>query len=139
MIKIEFKENHENYAHDDSIIEFPSLGKKLVGDTYWFRVGIDSSIPYEGVVQFIASTFQKDLNSIKNLYSKRSYFWFFHFFDEGDEGVIITNIDNVNLKLNFVYKFRNRNQEYIIEEEEYFLNREAFLIEMEKEIKKYLV
>ncbi|UTA66513.1 hypothetical protein [Emticicia sp. 21SJ11W-3] len=139
MIKIEFKENHENRAHEDSIIEFPTLGKKLIGDTFWFAVDVEPEISYEKLIQNIVSEFLKDFNAIKKLSIKRSYMWFFHTFDEGDHGVVLTNMDNFRLKLSFVFKFRGHPQEYSFQDEEYLLEREPFLIEMEKEINKYLV
>lgn len=137
MIKIDFKENIENYNHDDSMIMFPTINRDFLGDSYWYSDGVDNYNDFSDVVKFILSSFKKDYDRIKRIGIGHSYFWFFHFFDECNQGVLITNLDNSKFKLTFVVKIVIYFDEFIFEDEEYFLDREAFIQQLEQELNKY--
>ncbi len=134
MIKIDFKENTEYYTHEDSVIVFPTLNRDFLGDTYWFSVGLDNEESYSDVVKSVATLYKKDCENIKNLNVGSSYFWFFHFFDQCNQGVLITNLDNSKFKLNFVVKCTDYFEEFIFEKEEYLLDRSLFIDQLEEEL-----
>ena len=137
MIQIDFKENIENHNHKDCTITFPMLNRDFSGDTYWFRVGLDEDIDYSEVIKFVISNYKEDYENIKNLNIRRSYFWFFHFFDQYNQGVLITKQDNSTFKLNFVIKCTDYFEEFIFEEEQYLVDRGLFIKELKQELMNF--
>jgi hypothetical protein len=138
MIEIHFIENLENYNHGDLIIEFPSIGRKFVGDTYWFVIGKDNYNDYSDIVRDVIRHFRKLYDIINQLWIDRSYFWSFLYWDQGEEGVLFTNIDNKTIKLKFFStgKFLH-GTEYIFEKEEFSIDREQFLFDFNNVLKLY--
>ena len=65
-----------------------------VVDSYHFN-GVNEDASCKDVYLRVVKYYQKYSDRLKHLFKGRSLFWFYHIFDESDNGLLITNVDNV--------------------------------------------
>ena len=132
MIEIIFNENLENPCHNDIKIIFNFADIVEVGDSYHFA-GVDEDKAYKDVHLRVVKYYQKSFDKLKHLFVGRSLFWFYHIFDESDNGLLITNTDNTFFAIQFCTKCKySSGEEYIFLKEIYIVNKELFLSDCEK-------
>lgn len=134
MTMITFKFNENNNLHDDISIYFDFSDKKLIGDTYAF-MGNPEDQTYTDIINRIISYYQKSFKIIINLPINRTYFWFYFIFDETEEGISITNIDDKVFEINFIIKCKySEGDEYIFEKDSIFTEKEKFVNSMKQSL-----
>jgi hypothetical protein len=123
MIKIIFTENFQNPLVDDVMFSFSFAKLNIRGGLYSFG-GHPDDQAYQDVVNRAKTYYQSKIEVLNDLSIGRSYFWFFNFWDESEEGILVTCLTEDLLQIQFCTKIKYSSwEEYIFKQDLYQVNR----------------